>query len=56
MKYKDLFIDFDDTDIFGALNAGIDAMLFNRWEVDKKDITQQPSFIVDYLRDVMNIL
>ena len=56
MKYKDLFIDFDDTDILGALNAGIDAMLFNRWEVDKKDITQQPSFIVDNLRDVMNIL
>lgn len=44
------------TDILGALNAGIDAMLFNRWEVDKKDITQQPSFIVDNLRDVMNIL
>ena len=56
MKYKDLFIDFDDTDILGALNAGIEAMLFNRWEVDKKDITQQPSFIVDNLRDVMNIL
>jgi putative hydrolase of the HAD superfamily len=44
------------TDIFGALNAGIDAMLFNRWEVDTKDIPQKPTFIVDKLKDIMSVL
>ena len=44
------------SDIIGALNAGLDAMLFNRWAIDAKDITQQPTFIVDNLRDIIDIL
>ena len=44
------------SDIIGALNAGLDAMLFNRWAIDDKDITQQPTFIVDNLRDIIDIL
>ena len=44
------------TDILGALNAGIDAMLFNRWDVDTHDIPQTPTFIVKSLKDIMKIL
>lgn len=44
------------SDILGALNAGIDAMLFNRWAIDNKDIPQSPTFIVDHLRDIIKIL
>jgi len=44
------------TDILGALNAGIDALLFNRWEVDVKDASKTPTFVVDHLHDIMNIL
>ena len=44
------------SDILGALNAGLDAMLFNRWAIDKKDVPQMPTFIVDNLRDIMGIL
>ena len=44
------------TDILGALSAGIDAMLFNRWEIDKKDIPQETTFVVDNLRDIMCVL
>ncbi len=44
------------TDILGALNAGLDAMLFNRWAIDKKDIPQEPTFIVDSLQDIMQLL
>ncbi|MBR5749472.1 MAG: YjjG family noncanonical pyrimidine nucleotidase [Prevotella sp.] len=44
------------SDILGALNAGLDAMLFNRWAIDDKDIPQKPTFIVDRLRDIMKIL
>lgn len=44
------------TDIMGALNAGIDAMLFNRWNVDMKESPQKPTFIVSQLKDVMKIL
>ena len=44
------------TDILGALNAGIDAMLFNRWNVDVKDSPQTPTFVVSHLKDIMNIL
>jgi len=40
------------TDILGALNAGLDAMLFNRWQVDVKEIPQTPNYIVDSLRDI----
>ena len=44
------------SDILGALNAGLDAMLFNRWAIDDKDIPQNPTFIVDRLRDITGIL
>ena len=44
------------TDILGTLSAGIDAMLFNRWEIDKKDIPQETTFVVDNLRDIMCVL
>jgi len=44
------------SDILGALNAGLDAMLFNRWDIDDIDIPQSPTFIVDRLRDITGIL
>ena len=44
------------TDILGALNAGIDALLFNRWSVDVKEASQTPTFVVSNLREIMNIL
>ena len=45
-----------NTDILGALHAGLDAMLFNRWQVDISSVTPQPTFIVDQLRDIIKIL
>ena len=45
-----------NTDILGALNAGLDAMLFNRWDIDAKDIPSTVTFIVDSLHDIKNIL
>lgn len=44
------------TDILGALNAGIDAMLFNRWDVDCQDCPQKPTFVVPTLRSIMHII
>ena len=44
------------TDILGALSAGIDAMLFNRWNVDIKNCPQIPSFIVNNLKEIMKVL
>ena len=44
------------TDILGALNAGLDAMLVNRWKVDVSESPQPPTFVVDTLRDIMQIL
>jgi putative hydrolase of the HAD superfamily len=44
------------TDIMGALSAGIDAMLFNRWNVETDDCPQTPTFIVNSLKNVMTIL
>ena len=44
------------TDVVGALNAGIDAMLFNRWNVDVSESPQPPTYVVDSLRDIMKIL
>ena len=44
------------TDIMGALNAGIDAMLFNRGEADTSDCEQKPTFVVNSLKDIMGIL
>ena len=44
------------TDILGALNAGIDAMLFNRWNVDPTDIPQAPTYVVATLQEIQHIL
>ena len=44
------------TDIKGALNAGIDAMLFNRWQESVTDCHPSPTFVVDKLSDIMHIL
>ena len=44
------------TDVLGALGAGIDALLFNRWGVDVKESPQTPTFVVDRLRDMIGIL
>ncbi len=45
-----------NTDVLGALNAGIDAMLVNRWNIEKTDIPQTVTFVVNSLRDIMNTL
>ena len=44
------------SDILGALHAGLDAMLFNRWAIVDKDIPQKPTFIVDDLKAIIDIL
>ena len=44
------------TDIMGALGCGIDALLFNRWNVETNDCPQAPTFIVNRLKDICNIL
>lgn len=44
------------TDILGALNAGIDALLFNRWNIGPNDITTSPTFIAGKLTDIIEIL
>ena len=44
------------TDIMGALSSGIDALLFNRWNVETSDCPQTPTFVVSHLKDIMTIL
>ena len=44
------------TDILGAMNAGFDAMLFNRWQVDPNEGSKSPTYVVDALRDIIKIL
>lgn len=44
------------TDIKGALSSGIDALLFNRWKVEVDDCSPKPTFIVNNLREIMNVL
>ena len=44
------------TDILGALSSGIDAMLFNRWNVDIENCPQVPTFIVNNLKEIMKVL
>ena len=44
------------TDILGALASGIDAMLYNRWEVDVNEASQRPTFVVSSLLDILKIL
>lgn len=45
-----------NTDVIGALNAGNNAMLVNRWDVKKEDIPQNVTFVVNGLRDIALIL
>lgn len=45
-----------DTDIAGAMGAGIDTILFNRWDIDAKQLPQQPTYIADLLSDIEHIL
>ena len=44
------------SDILGALNSHLDAMLFNRWQVSPKEYPQNLTFVVDHLYDIMTIL
>lgn len=44
------------TDIQGALRAGIDALLFNRWSVDATEAEIPPTFVVDRLSEITKIL
>ncbi|MBR6320477.1 MAG: YjjG family noncanonical pyrimidine nucleotidase [Prevotella sp.] len=44
------------TDILGALNAGLDAMLFNRWRVDPGESSLPPTYVIDRLQDIMEVL
>ena len=44
------------SEILGALNAGRDAMLFNRWQVPSEELPQDLTFVVDNLCDIMEIL
>ena len=44
------------TDILGALNAGIDALLFNRWDADADEADPRPTFVVDRLLEIKELL
>lgn len=44
------------TDILGAMSAGIDTMLVNRWNIGPNDITTDPNFIVGKLTEIQQIL
>ena len=44
------------TDIQGALNAGIDGLLFNRWGVDVGEADKRPTFVVDRLLQVKELI
>ena len=44
------------TDILGALNAGIDALLFNRWAVNIDEADKRPTFVVDRLSAIKELL
>ncbi len=43
-------------DIQGALNAGIDALLFNRWGIDVTESAITPTYVVKTLEEIKNIL
>lgn len=44
------------SDIIGALNAGLDAMLFNRWQVPSQEFPQNLTFAVETLSEIKMIL
>ena len=45
-----------NTDIMGALHADIDAILFNRWNVDVQEADRQPTFVVNRLLEIKELL
>ena len=45
-----------NTDIKGALSAGIDALLFNRWQVNLSESTIPPTYIAETLLDIKKVL
>lgn len=45
-----------NTDIKGALSAGIDALLFNRWQVNLSESTITPTYIAETLLDIKKVL
>jgi putative hydrolase of the HAD superfamily len=44
------------SDILGALNANLDAMLFNRWQVPPEEFPQNLTFVVSDLSNIKTIL
>lgn len=44
------------SDILGALNADLNAMLFNHWQVPSEEFPKNLTFVVDNLRDIKTIL
>ena len=44
------------SDIIGALNADLDAMLFNRWQVPPEEHPQNLTFVVSTLSEIKTIL
>lgn len=44
------------TDILGALNARVDAMLFNRWRINLSESAITPTYVVKTLEEIKNIL
>jgi putative hydrolase of the HAD superfamily len=48
--------DHYDTDIAGAIHAGLDSIFFNRWEVDPHTLDSQPNYIVNHLNEIERIL
>lgn len=44
------------TDIAGAMNAGTDSILFNRWHDNVKSYPKQPTYVVNKLEDIKGIL
>lgn len=43
-------------DIQGALNSGVNALLFNRWGIDVSESAITPTFVVNTLEEIKNIL
>lgn len=43
-----------NSDIIGAMNSGIDTLLFNRW--GQTEFEKQPMYITDTLKEIMEIL
>ena len=48
--------DHYDTDIAGAINAGLATIFFNRWNVDPSTLERQPDYIVNSLSEIEKIL